>query len=291
MSDPVKHNLRQAAQGSVPPKVRAVLQAAAAVGWTATPRNKRGFWAVSPDEGTRAYVPITIKDENRTAKAIDNILQRWKKAQLEQAKEASLAAPTRTFTLVPRCPGCKRTFKTWVAAQSCQAGHETDEPEVEETLDDNILSTESGIISVPEVEESDVAEEPKKAPNAGVKHPNHSKWQTVNKGLARDLYTAMSARSRGSMPLSSYSNIIAKDIEAMHADQNRATYQDPNTLLGLIQSLVAQVEAEDSTSDEEFEIMARQIQELTEELATEKQRADDAEATMAAAAELFAPKK
>lgn len=287
MSDPVKHNLRQAAQGSVPPKVRAVLQSAAAHGWHATPRNKRGFWAVAPDGLTRAYVPITIKDEVRTAKAIDNIFQKWKKAQIAVVEEAMKDKAKIPMTLIePACPDCKRTFATWAAAQACQAKHEA-----EQVPNDNNLSTDSGTISVPEVEESDVAEEPKKASNAGTKHASHSKWQTVDKGLARDLYTAMSARSRGSMPLSSYSNIIAKDIEAMHADQTRATYQDPNTLLGLVQSLVAQVEADNLADGQEVEALNAQVWELTDQLAAEKKRADDAEATLAAAAELFTPKK
>lgn len=291
-----QQNLRQAAQGSVPPKVRRVLQQAAAVGWHATPRNKRGFWAVAPDEATRAYVPITIKNEDRTAKTIDDILQKWKKAKLSEVEQAEASAPEGSPALLPTCPDCKRVFKTWAQAQTCQARHDRDIPEVVEALDadldDNTMSTDSGTISAAENEESDAPVDDKKPdPRTGVPHASHRKWQQVDAGLARDLYQAMKARSQGSMTPSAYANIIAKDIEEVWTTRGHVSYQDPMTLLSMIQGLVSQVETADKADSEEVEALNQRVWDLTEELAAATKRADEAEATLQAAADLFTSKK
>lgn len=293
-----QQNLRQAAQGSVPPKVRKVLQQAAAVGWHATPRNKRGFWAVAPDEETRAYVPITIKDEDRTAKTIESILQKWKKAQMEQAKVIQGLALGVEKAPLYGCGICGRSFETEAAARECVSIHTQDkapDPAVIEAAEgavDNNMSTDSGTISSAENEESDTpVPEKKPAPNAGVPHASHRKWQQVDAGLARDLYQAMKSRTQGSMTPSAYANIIAKDIEETWTERGHVSYQDPMTLLNMVQGLVSQVESADKADSEEVEALNQRVWDLTEELAAEKKRADEAEATLQAAAELFTPKK
>lgn len=296
MSQP-KENLRQAAQGKgVPTEVRKALRQAADLNWYAMPRNKRGFWAVSPDGTERFYIPITIRDEKKTARDLLAAMNKWTLRGIDEKFGTTHDAEDKALLEhMPTCPTCGRQFPKWSMANECHTQHVAADLPLEEEPVSNTMSADVGTMSAESTEEEEKVDPeiatPKVGRNAGAKHPTHSNWQTVDDGLARDLYTAMRARSQGNMPLSSYANILAQDIRDVWAGENRLAWEEPARLLNEVRSLLsdtAEAEARDSETVRQLEEALATSEANYEEM---KARAEEAEGTLAAAADLFTPKK
>lgn len=282
------YSLREyAASRTVHREIRDVLSEMHDDGWTAKPRNKRGFWVVPPNDlSSPYYVPITVKDVTAVAKDLRKALVQWRDKVVQDGILQAVAHQVRQENAetgprqVPWCGLHQQAFATWDhLSEHVRTAHDSTDPEevleptpepepepveqAEEPVSsgDKTCTIDEGDGSPPVTEKVD-----KNTSRKGNPHARHNDWQQVRGQLARDIYEAMRGRSQANMALSTYANALAMDIEAKRLAEGRTGFDDGTTLLGLVQSLVNQVE-NDPTTAAELESALRSNEDLSRELA------------------------
>lgn len=284
------------ASRKTPKEIRDALAEMHDAGWTAKPRNKRGYWAVPPDDlAPPYYVPITVKDVTMVARDVRKAFAHWQEQVLQEDLLQAVAAEVRQANAetgprqVPWCGLHQQAFVTWdELSEHVRTTHDSTDPEPEEPTFQEV--EEQGEEAVSSGGQSCTIDEEDGSPGVtdqGVSknvsrkskpHARHNDWQQVRGELARDIYEAMRSRSQANMALSTYANALSMDIQAKRLEEGRTGFDDGSTLLQLVQSLVNQVDSESKTASTELESALRANEELSRELAEANARYDSLKA-------------